>query len=69
MNNSFFVEKRWERTEQDLDDFELTVLHFLLRSPKLFGLDGILDDARLDRLRERARFMIQRSRLTEQGQW
>jgi hypothetical protein len=68
-NNTFFVEERWERTDQALDDFELTALHFLLRSPKMFGLDAILDDARLGRLRERALYMLREERLTEPGQW
>ena len=68
-NNSFFVEERWSRDDQELDEFELTALEFLLRSPKLFGLEGILDSARLDRLRARASFMAHERRLTEPGQW
>jgi len=68
-NNSFFVQERWDRDDQALDEFELAVLRFLLRSPTLFGLDGILDDARLGRLRERAKFMIDQGRLTDPGQW
>jgi hypothetical protein len=66
-NSSAFAQDRWNNGNEALTEWERASLEQLLATPDLHGLDGYLEPDRTDRLRERARTMLQTGQILPVG--
>lgn len=68
-NASVFVEHRWATGDEALNAWERASLAQLEASPSLHGLEGLLDDARAQRVRQRAQEMLSSDAILAAGAW